>query len=275
MNLEMPPAMRVLAFVLLLIAATFSAPASAQKEAVVEIPSRGQKIRALLIRPVNTVGSVILLAGGHGNLNIAPDGKIGWGAGNQLVRTRAEYAKAGFVVLVPDVAPDLKLPGANAVRQGARYSREWGEDIGALVGYMRRMKEPVTVVGTSRAAVTAGVALKEAEKFTRPDYMVLTAPMLMQTGQQPSFQTAIGNNPAKALAIPMLVIAHRKDACDYTNADVVRRFEEWMKGGKLELTWLDGPEGVGDPCEARSAHGFAGIDGQVVQTATAWIRARK
>ncbi len=266
--------MRAFTFILLFLVQFFAVPAFAQQEAVVEIPSRGVKIRALLIRPAQSAGSVILLAGGHGNLQISPQGKIGWGAGNQLVRTRAEYAKAGFAVLVPDVAPDLKLPGGG-VRQGARYSREWGEDIGSLVGYMRRMKEPVTVVATSRGAVTAGVALKEAEKFTRPDAMVLTAPMLMKVENQPSFQMAADNRPEKARAIPMLVIAHRKDACSYTNADVIKRFEDWMKGGKLEVTWLDGPQGTGDPCEAQSAHGFFGIDGQVVRTVTGWIKARK
>ncbi len=264
--------MRVIPIVILFFLSVSAA--AAQQEAVVEIPSRGQKIRALLIRPVNTVGSVILLAGGHGNLNISPQGKIGWGAGNQLVRTRAEYAKAGFVVLTPDIAPDLKLPGGS-VKQGARWSPQWGQDIGALVGYMRRMQEPVTVVGTSRAGVVAGVALAQAQKFTRPDYMVLTAPMLMQVGNQPSFQQAIGNNPLRAREIPMLVVAHRKDACPHTNADVTRRFEEWMKGGKLEVVWLDGPQGSGDPCEAQSAHGFFGIDSQVVQTVTGWIKARR
>lgn len=244
------------------------------QEAVVEIPSRGQKIRALLIRPVKTTGSVILLAGGHGNLNISPDGKIGWGAGNQVVRTRQAYAKAGFAVLTPDIAPDLKLSGGG-VRQGARFSPEHGEDIASLVGYMRRMQEPVIVVGTSRAALAAGAMLREAPKFGRPDKLVLTAPMLMQTPGQPSFQLAIGNRPDKAKDIPLLVIGHRKDACPYTNADVIHRFEEWMKGSKLEVMWLDGPEGSGDPCEAQSAHGFFGIDQRVVDTVTGWINIRK
>ena len=35
------------------------------------------------------------------------EGRIGWGGGNQLVRTRADYARAGFLTLVPDIAPDL------------------------------------------------------------------------------------------------------------------------------------------------------------------------
>jgi hypothetical protein len=262
------------AFLLLIPVAAAQQGRVAGQEAVVEIPSRGQKIRALLIRPVKTTGSVILLAGGDGNLKIAPNGRVGALAGNQLVRTRQAYANAGFVVLTPDIAPDLRF-GMDKVKQGARYSPEHGQDIGALVGYMRRMQEPVIVVGTSRAAVAAGAMLSQASKFMRPDKLVLTAPMLMRVGNQPSFEQAIGGRPDKARDIPLLVVAHRKDACEYTKADVVRRFEDWMKGSKLEVTWLDGPEGSGDPCEARSAHGFIGIDGLVVQAVTNWIKAPK
>jgi dienelactone hydrolase len=260
-------------FLLVQAAAAQQTPRAPQagQEAVVEIPSRGQKIRALLIRPVQTVGSVILLAGGDGNLKLAPDGKIGGLAGNQLVRTRQAYARAGFVVLTPDIAPDLRL-SMDKVKQGARWSPEHGQDIGALVGYMRRLQEPVIIVGTSRAAVASGVMLAQAQKFTRPDKLVLTAPMLMKVGNQPSFDQAIGGRPDKAKDIPFLVVAHRKDACEYTNADVIRRFQDWMKDSKLEVTWLDGPEGKGDPCEAQSAHGFAGIDQQLVDTITRWIK---
>jgi hypothetical protein len=37
---------------------------------------------------------------------------------------------------------------------------------------------------------------------------------------------------------------------------------------------LDGPQGQGDPCESRAAHGFAGIDGEVVATVAGWLKGR-
>jgi hypothetical protein len=73
---------------------------------VVEIASRNQRVRALLLKPGRPVASVILLAGGDGKLSLGKDGKFG--AGNQLVRTRADYAKAGFATLPPFIAPDPK-----------------------------------------------------------------------------------------------------------------------------------------------------------------------
>jgi hypothetical protein len=258
------------AFVLAL-AFMAAAAASQAQETVVEIPSRGQSVRALLLKPANPTGSVVLLAGGHGILAISPEGKIGALALNQLVRTRADYARAGFATIVPDAAPDMGTPAKP--KDGFRWSAEHGRDIGAVVAYMRGIKQPVALVGTSRAAVAAGATLAHASGPARPDMVVLTAAMLVPTGNQPSFQQAIGGSPAKA-QLPFFVIGHKKDACKYTLASTIEAFTKWH-GGKVDVTILDGPEGKGDPCDAFSAHGFAGIDGTVVSTVTNWIKARK
>ena len=245
--------------------------AQAQTEQVVEIASRGQKVRALLIVPANPVGSVVLLAGGHGVLALSPEGKIGWGAGNQLVRTRGAYARAGFATIVPDAASDMGTPAAP--KSGYRYSASHGQDIGAVVAYMRAIKGPVALVGTSRGAVSAGIALAQTSGPARPDMVALTAPMLMTFGDQPSFQKSMGNNPARA-QLPFLVVGHRKDACKYTLPASIDGFRKWH-GGKVDVVMLDGPEGRGDPCEAQAAHGFAGIDGEVVAAVTGWIKGRR
>lgn len=240
----------------------------AQTESVVEIPSRGQKIRAIVIKPANPIGSVILLVGGQGVMAISPEGKIGWGAGNQVIRTRAAYAAAGFVTIVPDAAPDMGTP--SAPKSGYRYSPPHGQDLAAVVAYARGIKAPVTIVGTSRGAVSAGILLAQASGAGRPDAIVLTAPMLVTYGDQPSFQKSLNNSPARA-QLPFLVVGHRKDSCKYTLPSSIDVFVKWH-GGKVDVVILDGPEGRGDPCEAQAAHGFAGIDGTVVSTVTGWIR---
>lgn len=246
--------------------------ASAQQPTV-EIASRNQKIRAILLKPEKPVASVILLVGGHGQMDIARNGAIKWGAGNQLVRTRVNYLKEGFAVLVPDIAPDWKGPESKPV-SGYRWHARQGADIGALVAYMRTIAEPVVLVGTSRAAVTTGVALLANDGKTRPDYVVLTAPMLMPAKNQPSFQQAIQGNVQKA-QIEMLLIGHKKDQCEYTLPESIETFRKWRGDEKLDVLMLDGPQGTGHPCEARAAHGFAEIDGQVVKAVSDWIRARK
>jgi hypothetical protein len=57
---------------------------AAAAEQVIEIATRpGQRVRALQLVPEKPVGSAILLAGGHGNLALTKDGRIGWGGKNQ------------------------------------------------------------------------------------------------------------------------------------------------------------------------------------------------
>ena len=79
--------------------------------------------------------------------------------------------------------------------------------------------------------------------------MVLTAPMLMTVGDQPSFQKSLNNSPAKA-QLPFLVVGHKKDACEHTAPPTIEAFTKWH-GGKVDVVFLDGPQGTGDPCEAQ------------------------
>ena len=138
---------------------------------------------------------------------------------------------------------------------------------------MRGVKPPVVLIATSRGAVSAGAALAQASGAARPDALVLTAAMLVSIGdRQPHFQMAIGNDPARA-RLPLLVVGHKKDRCKYTLASTIDRFTAWH-GGKVDVVVLDGPVGTGDPCDAHSAHGFAGINDQLVDTVTNWIKGR-
>jgi hypothetical protein len=260
------------AVVFLAVLAGFYTYAAAAAEPTVEVPSRNQKIRAILLKPEKPVASVILLVGGHGKMDIAPNGDIKWGRGNQLIRTRAEYLKQGFAVLVPDIAPDWKTP--TGVVNGYRWHPRMGQDLGAMVAYMRTIAEPVIVVGTSRAAVSAGVMLLVTDGKNRPDYVVLTAAMLMPSGNQPSFLKAIQSNKQKA-QVPMFVIGHKKDQCDFTLPQSIDAFKAWRGGDGLDVLLLDGPQGTGHPCEAKAAHGFIGIDDQVVKAVSGWIKSRK
>jgi pimeloyl-ACP methyl ester carboxylesterase len=247
-------------------------PAAAQTERVVEIPSRGVALRALLIEPANPVGSVILLAGGHGNLALGKDGSIGWGSGNQLVRTRRDYARAGFVTLVPDIAPDLKQ-GAG-VRSNSRWSPEFATDIGAWVKHLRGKKGAVHLVGTSRAALTAAKVGTQVSGDGRPDTLTITAGMIVHiSGDQPSAERNVGN--LGRITQPTLLVWHAKDGCAYTPASSADRAKKLLSGAaKVDVVLLSGGSaGSGDPCEANSPHGFLGIDSEVVRTVTTWLKA--
>jgi dienelactone hydrolase len=250
--------------------------AFAQAEKVVEIESRGQKIRALLIQPENPAGSVILLAGGHGKLDITVQGHITSLAKNQLVRTRAAYAKAGFAVLVPDIAPDMKTP--SGVMQRYRASKAYAQDLGAAVQYMRKIKNPVVMIGTSRGSLSVANALAHLkDRAARPDATVLTSAFLASPASAGFQVRKLVHDDAAAFNLPTLVVHHRKDACEHTLPSNVAPFQGWYEknGRKLDVIWMEGglpPKG--DPCEAFGAHGFYGLDQEVVDRISAWIRAQ-
>lgn len=246
-----------------------AAPALAQTESVAEIVTRGQLLRFLLIKPENPVGSVILLAGGHGILDLDAEGKIGWGAGNQLVRTRGQYARAGFVTATPDVAADLKRGGGVP---GLRWSPDHAADIGNLVKHLRALASPVYLIGTSRAALSVANAATRLSGDAAPDAIVITSGMLVHiNNKQPSAERQVGR--LERIKQPTLLLYHEKDACPYTPASSAERFRKLLTGAKrVDIKFLSGGSARGEPCEARHFHGFEGIDRGVVRTVTGRLR---
>jgi pimeloyl-ACP methyl ester carboxylesterase len=263
-------AMIRIAFAALLLSTTI-----ANAEQAVDIPSRpGQAVRALIETPANATGSVILLSGGHGNLSLGANGSIGWGKGNQLVRTRAAYAKAGFAVAVPDFAPDLKR--GDAVRDTARWSEEHARDLGAVVAHMRKIAPPVHLIGTSRAALSVTNAAVRLNGPQAPDTVTITAGMLVHfTDKQPSAERSVGN--LGRIKQPVLIVYHRDDGCSYTPASSAERAKGLLTGAKrVDIKIMSGgPAGTGDPCQAQSPHGFIGLDAEVVALVTAWLKEQK
>jgi hypothetical protein len=193
-------------------------------------------VNAVLIKPGKPIGSLILLAGGDGRIGVEGNGTI-TREGNQLVRTRMNYAQKGFAVLVPD----------------------YGYNLSELVEYMRGIQKPVTVVGTSRGTQRAARGISKGAK---PDKLVLTSGFLSNASGDSENVINILENPN--LLPPTLIIHHINDHCKHTLPDGVLEFLLWSKG-KSKLSWLDGGEEVGNPCEAQSYHGFRGIDQKVVE----------
>lgn len=198
--------------------------------------------QAALIKPSGAAkGSIILMAGGDGHLNIGANGSIGSLKGNQMVRTRHAYAARGFAVLVPD---------ANV-------------DVAAAVKYMAAIAKPVTLAGTSRGTQRAAEGIGAGAK---PDALVLTSGFLSpQSGQGVNRHVIRLVGGAPGVLPRTLVVHHRRDGCHFTLPSGVQPFLDWSKG-KASVVWLDGGANNGDPCQAGGHHGFAGLDAQVVDT---------
>lgn len=249
-----------------------TASVASAAEQMVEIPTRaGHSVRAILIAPENTpTAGVILLSGGDGLLDITPDGRITSGANNQVVRTRADYARAGFLTLVPDIADDFKI-GGKSVANGYRWSPEHAQDIGALVMWLRAKTPKVHLVGTSRAALSVANAATRLEGAEQPDTIAITSGMLMAVNdKQPSVERSVGH--LDRITMPMLLMYHERDQCFVSPPDRVLPFKALLtKAASVDVVSMSGGSTKGDACEAQSYHGYLGIDGDVVKTVTAWL----
>lgn len=119
----------------------------------------------ILIKPEHAIASVILFAGGSGNLRLSrvPPPQVGpyaFVAGNFLARSREKFAAHDFMVAVID-APSDQPRGMSG---SFRLSTEHAIDIGAVANYLKRQADvPVWLVGTSagswsaaRGAIAAG-----------------------------------------------------------------------------------------------------------------------
>lgn len=244
--------------------ATFVATPVLAAEKVVDIPVRGSTQRVLIDVPANPIGSVVLLAGGTGVLNIDEAGKINRLFGNQLVRTRAFYVRAGFATAVPDIASDLK-DTQNYRGNGATH----GRDIAAVIAHMRAIKGPVALVATSRGALSAAtVMLRQSD--TLPDALVITSGVL----RGPSSSAEAIGNPA-GIKVPVLLIAHQDDTCRVTlPSDMAGYAARLTSSRKVDtITMSGGSRSQDDPCEAYGPHGFAGIDQKLVDTIATWLKA--
>ncbi|MFP4903444.1 alpha/beta hydrolase, partial [Paraburkholderia sp. BR14261] len=133
-----------LAFVL----AASSLPARAQSAPkVVDIPTRpGVTQRFLFIAPAAPKAAAILYAGGHGGLQLDPQGNFGWGANNFLVRSRMLFVGDGVAVAVIDAPSDRQSP---PYLDGFRLTPEHAEDARAVIAWLReQLHVPVWLVGT-------------------------------------------------------------------------------------------------------------------------------
>jgi hypothetical protein len=103
---------------------------------VVDLPSRGGVTqRMLVLSPAAPKAVVVLLAGGHGGLQIALDGSFKWGTGNFLIRSRQMFVDQGLAVAVIDAPADRQGP---PYRNGFRQTPEHVQDLMAVIAWLHR-----------------------------------------------------------------------------------------------------------------------------------------
>jgi hypothetical protein len=246
---------------------TLPPSARAGEEEVRTIPARpGVTESFLLVKPRGApVASVILLAGGDGVLALTPSGPSRLQS-NFLVRTRQRFANAGLLVAV------LDSPSDRTSLWNFRTTADHAADLKAAIAALRDIANvPVWLVGTSMgtlSAASAAARLKEGG----PDGIVLTSSVseTSRMSGESVRHVALGD-----IRVPVLIVHHRNDTCKASPyawaADAPKALQQAPV--KEVLAYEGGSPPISEPCEAKSAHGYLGLEPQVVAAIAAWIRA--
>jgi hypothetical protein len=222
----------------------------------------------LLVRPsaAAPIAGVILFAGGNGALTLSAAG-IGALRGSLRVRKRARFADQGLLVVVVD-APSERGPGG-VLR--FRATREHAAAIAAVIAALRKLVDVPRVGGGDEHG--HGLRGQAAARLRAggPDGLVLTSPI-----RRPSRGTGetVADAAPGTIAIPTLVGHHEYDQCPFTPyRDAVGLVKAFKRAPRVESSTFEGGEAPrSEPCEAFSAHGYLGLDAQVVTAIAAWIK---
>lgn len=250
--------------------ATMLCTAQAQTtQTVIDIPTRpGVTQRMIVLTPPAPKAAVVLMAGGHGGLQIDTNGSMKWGKGNFLVRTRQLWADQGLVVAVVDAPSDHQSP---PYLQHFRQKPEHAADVKAVIAWLRETaKVPVWLVGTSRGTQSAAYVATELVGADGPDGIVLSSTILLDERGR-----SVPAMPLRQIKVPVLVVHHEQDGCrSCAFADMPSLMSQLERTPRHHMLAYTGGESEGDPCEARAHHGFNGIEAEVIQQSVAWMLAK-
>jgi pimeloyl-ACP methyl ester carboxylesterase len=263
--------LKTLGVALLALGAWFAAsPAmAAPLQKVAQVPFAGGSQTVLYVGPAAPSAIVINFPGGDGLVKIGADGTVGLG-GNFVVRTRELWVQHGLGVVIPDV------PDRYNVLYNRRNTAEYGDAIAKLVAFAKSQANvPVWLVGTSQgtnAAANGGSRLTHGEIAG----VVLTSSLTRQ-GNRPNLLETVFDNDLAAIDVPVLIVSHKDDGCELSPpSDATRIKAALSRAPRSDIMLMSGglpPKSR--PCEARSAHGYFGVEAETIQRIADWMKAAR
>lgn len=241
-------------------------PAAAQEGKMLRVPTQGSAyIPVFWVKQNKTPITVVLFSGGGGGI-----GKLdasGWpGSDNFLIRSGKLFAAAGFNIAmvakpsdVPRLDPDLRI--------GEGYV----DDLYKTLQYIKTLSNaPIWLVGTSQGTISA-----TALAIAHQDPNLIAGVVLTSSVTSSKWRGSVPRQALDKLKVPVLVVHHAKDACRVCRPDEVPAIMKGLKNAPVKkLVIVDGGSGAtGDPCEALHYHGYIGMEREVVDLISAWIKA--
>jgi pimeloyl-ACP methyl ester carboxylesterase len=221
--------------------------------------------KLLVLKAPAPKATLIVFPGGHGGLQLFPNGSMKWGENNFLVRSRQAVVDQGFTVLIVDAPSDRQSP---PFLQGFRQRPEHAADIKAVIAWARESsKAPVWLIGTSRGTQSAAYLATELSSAEGPDGIVLTSSILVDDKGRP-----VPAMPLGKVRVPVLVVHHEQDGCALCPFALAPQIvDKLVNSPRKQLIAVTGGSSSGDACEGLAHHGFNGIEQSVVQQIAAWI----
>lgn len=261
---RLPPIMALKLWAMLMLWAMLTPALAADR--VESIPTRPGVTQSFwLVEPAGPPRAIaIVILGGDGDLAFDADGPTKQ-RGNFLMRVRNDLLRAGLLLAYPDTPSD-QPNGLGNFRTDPRHA----EDIKVMILALKRRADlPVFVIGTSRGTVSA------ANVAARLDPSLVAGVLLTATVFDRSRNRlhSVHDLPLADIRMPVLELHHKDDGCYITQSAGVPGFMRALANAprRDSVMLTGGKPAQSDPCEARAAHGFFGVEDQAVKAMTSWI----
>lgn len=218
----------------------------------VEPHSRPGVTLPILFQPAAApVASVVLLPGGAGIIAMVEH--------NFLLRVRSEFSAQGISTAIIDAPSDQ----GGRLSTDYRTSAEAAQDLAMVIAFLKsKAAAPVWLVGTNRGSISAanGAARLGPSQVSG---LVLTS----------SVWNGVDRVPLASIAVPTLIVHNRDDGCRQSpSGGAEPALASLTAAPAKQLVFVSRGIAHGNPCGALSAHGYYGIERQVVPIVIAWIK---
>jgi len=202
-------------------------------------------------------GVLVMFPGSYGARHFREAGEAVILGGNFLVRTAPRYLARGWAVAIVDVPSDHPNGISDDFRASAAHAADVRKIVDALAA---RSLAPIYLVGTS--AGTTSVAYLGTVLTDAPiKGIVLTSTM-----------RTVAGFPLARINVPVLIVHHQADACRVTAPGAAERLPSLLTGApSVTFVWVrGGSTPISEPCEPFAAHGFIGVEAEVVDVIARW-----
>ena len=214
---------------------------------------------------IDSKANLVLFSGGKGKLKLNSN-KYKTN-NNFLIRSRHLFTDNNFTTVLIDAPSDKQ--GKLGMLKGFRNSQKHVQDIEAVISYIRSINDkPIWLIGTSRGTESAAYAAVHLNN--KIDGLVLTS-SISKTNDK---GTSVTDLSLDKITVPVLAIHHSQDACKTTRPSVVKDIKHKVhNSSRVEIKLFIGGDTPrsSNPCQARTYHGYFGLEAEVVDYIDSFI----